>query len=88
MSNCRGSTDVGHIRSPLWKFSSEVRPATWRVTHIRVVIMSLRLNRVASGRETLSRAGCERTEVKRVVGTRETFPEQRALECVENGSGL
>ena len=43
------------------------------------------MNRVASGRETLMRAGCERTEVKRVVGTRETFPEQRALECVENG---
>ena len=81
----QGRTDVGDIKSPLWKLSREVRAATWRVTHVCMVITSLRLNRVASGRETLMRAGCERTEVKRVVGTRETFPEQRALECVENG---
>ena len=73
---------MGDSKSPLWEFSSEVRAAPWRVIHICVV--SLRLNCVAAGRETLSRVGYERTEVTRTVGTRERTAGERMPACAEN----
>lgn len=79
---------MGDIKSPLWKVSSEVR-VPLEETYIHVVVTSLRLNCVTSGRETLSGAGCERTEGQKNGGNKGKVTWSRGcLNVLKTESGL